>query len=159
MEPIRRLLPAVLVVLVPFGVGACAGGDGAADRAGAPATTSAAAPTTASPTASPGGSGATTRPPGSTRAPATPRRVDPSARLDLPRTADPKLGVRETLTGTVVAGAEEGCLLLDGYLLLNAPTDVVREGARVRVTGQIRTDLVSTCQQGTPLMVESARPA
>jgi hypothetical protein len=153
MEPIRRLLPAVLVVSLATGVAACAGGDGAADRDGTPTATA----TTATPGAA--ASPTPTRPPGSTRAPATRRRVDPSAPVELPRTVDPKTGVRETLIGTVVAGTEEGCLLLDGYLLLNAPTDVVREGARVRVTGLIRTDLVSTCQQGTPLMVESARPA
>jgi hypothetical protein len=153
MERIRRLLPAVLVASLAAGVAACAGPDGAADRAGTPAApaTRSAAPS-AAPTAAP------TRPPGATRAPATPK-VDPSAPFELPRTVDPKTGVRETVTGTVVAGVEEGCLLLDGYLLLNPPTGVVKAGARVRVTGQIRTDLVSTCQQGIPLLVESARPA
>ncbi|GAB3815973.1 hypothetical protein GCM10027605_64240 [Micromonospora zhanjiangensis] len=64
-----------------------------------------------------------------------------------------------TLTGTVTAGVGPNCLLLDNYLLVNGPRDVVKPGARVTVTGRVRSDLMTTCQQGTPFMVESARPA
>ena len=152
MEPIRRLLPAVLAVSLATGVAACSGGGGAADTAGAPTPTPSAA-------ASPPATVAPTRPPAATRPPATPRKADPSAPFDLPKTTDPKTALQETLTGTVVAGTEAGCLLLEGYLLVNAPTDVVKVGARVRVTGHIRTDLVSTCQQGIPLVVQTARAA
>jgi hypothetical protein len=62
-----------------------------------------------------------------------------------------------TLTGTVSAGVEPDCLLLDKYLLVNGPRDVLRPGARVTVTGRVRSDLMTTCQQGTPFMVETAR--
>jgi hypothetical protein len=64
-----------------------------------------------------------------------------------------------TVTGTVTAGVEPGCLLLGTYLLVGGPTDVVREGARVTVTGRVEAELATTCQQGVPLRVEDARPA
>jgi hypothetical protein len=64
-----------------------------------------------------------------------------------------------TLTGVVVAGVEPNCLLLDGYLLINGPPEVLRSGARVTVTGQVQAGMMTTCQQGTPLVVQSAKPA
>ena len=42
-----------------------------------------------------------------------------------------------TLTGTVQAGVEPNCLLLDGYLLIGGPRDVLKPGARVTVTGRV----------------------
>ena len=62
-----------------------------------------------------------------------------------------------TLTGTVSSGVEPGCLLLDGYLLLGGPRDVLKPGARVTVTGQAEPGMMTTCQQGTPFVVESAK--
>lgn len=64
-----------------------------------------------------------------------------------------------TLTGTVRAGVEPNCLLLDSYLLVGGPRDQLRAGARVTVTGRVQADLVTTCQQGTPFVVESAKPS
>jgi hypothetical protein len=64
-----------------------------------------------------------------------------------------------TLTGTVTAGVEHGCLLLGEFLLIGGNRAVVRAGARVTVTGRVVPDLVTTCQQGTPFVVASARPA
>jgi hypothetical protein len=64
-----------------------------------------------------------------------------------------------TLTGTVTAGVEPHCLLLDGYLLVGGDRAVIRAGARLTVTGRVAPDLVTTCQQGTPLVVTTARPA
>jgi hypothetical protein len=64
-----------------------------------------------------------------------------------------------TLTGTVTAGVEPNCLLLDGYLLVGGPREHLRSGARVTVTGRVQADLMTTCQQGTPLVVETAQPA
>ena len=64
-----------------------------------------------------------------------------------------------TLTGTITAGAEHQCLLLDGYLLVGGDRAVIRAGARVTVTGRVVPDLITTCQQGTPLMVTSVQPA
>ncbi|MBO4208504.1 hypothetical protein [Micromonospora echinofusca] len=64
-----------------------------------------------------------------------------------------------TLTGTVTPGVEPGCLLIDGYLLVDGPRDVLRAGNRVTVTGRVEPDLMTTCQQGTPLRVQSAKRA
>ena len=64
-----------------------------------------------------------------------------------------------TLTGTITAGAEHQCLLLDGYLLVGGDRAVIRAGVRVTVTGRVVPDLVTTCQQGVPLVVISSRPA
>jgi len=64
-----------------------------------------------------------------------------------------------TLTGTVEAGVEPNCLLLDGHLLLGGPREVLRPGARVSVTGRVQADLMTTCQQGTPFLVDTAKTA
>jgi hypothetical protein len=64
-----------------------------------------------------------------------------------------------TLSGTITAGVEPNCVLLDNYLLVGGPRDVLRAGARVTVTGRVQPDLMTTCQQGTPFRVESAKPA
>ncbi|MFC0004586.1 hypothetical protein [Micromonospora siamensis] len=65
----------------------------------------------------------------------------------------------QTLTGTIDSGVEPNCLLLDGYLLVGGPRDVLKPGAKVTVTGQPQPDMMTTCQQGTPFVVEAARPA
>ncbi|MEO8555371.1 MAG: hypothetical protein ABI474_01770 [Actinomycetota bacterium] len=64
-----------------------------------------------------------------------------------------------TLTGTASRAAAEGtCLLLtvDGrsYLLVGAVTNI-GVGDRVTVTGHIDRGVVTTCQAGTPFVVES----
>jgi hypothetical protein len=69
-----------------------------------------------------------------------------------------------TLTGTVRAGVEPGCLLLDAdgggpYLLVGGERAELRPGARVAVTGRVERDLLSICQQGEPLVVASTEPA
>ncbi len=68
-----------------------------------------------------------------------------------------------TLTGTVEAGVEAGCLLLRSggttYLLIGGDRDVIKAGAAVRVTGAIARDIKSYCMQGTPFQVTSAAPA
>jgi hypothetical protein len=63
-----------------------------------------------------------------------------------------------TISGTVQAGVEANCLLLKGYLLVGGRDEGVRAGAKVTVTGRARSDLLTTCQQGTPLQVETVRP-
>ncbi len=64
-----------------------------------------------------------------------------------------------TLTGTVTAGVERHCVLLDGYLLVGGDPAVIRAGARLTVTGRVVADMVTTCQQGIPFLVASAVPA
>ncbi len=78
----------------------------------------------------------------------------------LVRTEDGQVTAKTcTLTGTVTAGVEHQCLLLDGYLLVGGDRTLIRAGAHLTVTGRVVPDLVTTCQQGTPLVVTSARPA
>ncbi|MGI5525505.1 hypothetical protein ACQEUX_31815 [Micromonospora sp. CA-259024] len=61
-----------------------------------------------------------------------------------------------TLTGTVQGGVEPNCVLLDGYLLVGGPRDVLTPGARVEVTGRAEPGMMTTCQQGTPFVVTAA---
>jgi hypothetical protein len=69
-----------------------------------------------------------------------------------------------TVTGTVGEGVEHGCLLLDAdggtrYLLVGGERAELAPGSRVAVTGRVDLDLLSTCQQGEPLVVASIEPA
>ncbi|MEU1685691.1 hypothetical protein [Micromonospora sp. NPDC005707] len=64
-----------------------------------------------------------------------------------------------TLSGTIRAGVEPNCLLLDDNLLIGGPRDLLKPGARVEVTGHAEPGMMTTCQQGTPFVVESARRA
>ncbi|GIG85766.1 hypothetical protein Pen02_07020 [Plantactinospora endophytica] len=90
-------------------------------------------------------------------APTTPGgpATDPAVPTKPPRGGAAPSGTT-TLSGTVQAGVEANCLLLDGYLLVGGPRDVLTAGARVTVVGQVRADLMTTCQQGTPFQVQSA---
>lgn len=46
----------------------------------------------------------------------------------------------------------------DGMYLLFGETAKLKPGAEVEVTGRVGTDVASFCQQGTPFIVEQARP-
>jgi hypothetical protein len=96
------------------------------------------------------GQGATTVPPTPTTSPT-------------PTTEPVPPGGEVTVTGTVSEGVEPNCLLLDGagerYLLVGGDRDRLRPGARVAVTGRVDRGLLSTCQQGVPLVVASVEPA
>ena len=64
-----------------------------------------------------------------------------------------------TVSGTVVEGVEPNCLLLDAgggktYLLIGGRAELPA-GAKVKVTGRVDRGLLSTCQQGEPLVVAS----
>jgi hypothetical protein len=86
---------------------------------------------------------------GATTAPTTP-----------PPTTEPAPPAGEvTVTGTVDDGVEANCLVLDGYLLVGGDRSKLRTGVRVRVTGRVERGLLSTCQQGVPLVVTSIEPA
>jgi hypothetical protein len=85
--------------------------------------------------------------------PATP--TGPPGEFTWPPT---KAGKQSTVRvrGTLSDGVEQGCTLLTSqgvvYLLLwgdkTPPT-----GAEIEVEGTIKSDLMTTCQQGTPLVV------
>ena len=78
------------------------------------------------------------------------------------RPTDP--GGQVTVTGMVREGVEPNCLLLDAqggkrYLLVGGERAELRPGSRVAVTGRVDRDLLSTCQQGEPLVVATIEPA
>ena len=65
-----------------------------------------------------------------------------------------------TVVGTVAEGVEPGCLLLQAerggsFLLVGGERAELRPGRRVAVTGRVDRGLLSTCQQGEPLVVAS----
>jgi hypothetical protein len=69
-----------------------------------------------------------------------------------------------TVVGTVAAGVEPGCLLLEAerggsFLLVGGERAELRPGRRVAVTGRVDRSLLSTCQQGEPLVVASIEAA
>jgi hypothetical protein len=77
-----------------------------------------------------------------------------------PLTTEPAPAAGEvTVTGTVSDGVEPNCLLLDGYLLVGGDRSRLLSGGRVTVTGRVERGLLSTCQQGVPLVVASVEPA
>lgn len=76
-------------------------------------------------------------------------------------TATASPGALATIRGTVTEGVESGCIVLvddagaavanlQGWDLEAHPFD-----SRVEVTGVFETDLMTTCQQGTPFEVRS----
>jgi hypothetical protein len=80
------------------------------------------------------------------------------------RTEPTRPAVAVTVTGTVRAGVEPGCLLLEDqaggrFLLVGGERAQLTPGRRVAVTGRIDRGLLSTCQQGEPLVVASIAPA
>ncbi|MFC6014909.1 hypothetical protein ACFP2T_01690 [Plantactinospora solaniradicis] len=110
----------------------------------------------------PGGSPVT--PPASAQpdptGPTDPGPTRPAGPPSKPGTPTPRGGAPSggttTLSGTVQAGVEANCFLLDGYLLVGGPREVITAGARVTVTGEVRAGLMTTCQQGIPFVVQSA---
>ena len=80
------------------------------------------------------------------------------------RTEPTRPAVEVTVTGTVRAGVEPGCLLLEDqaggrFLLVGGERAQLTPGRRVAVTGRVDRGLLSTCQQGEPLVVASIAPA
>ena len=71
----------------------------------------------------------------------------------------PTPGRKLTLTGIPEPAVEAGGLLLNGYLLVGGPRELLGAGGMVRVTGRVQPDLLTIWQQGTPLVVETAEPA
>lgn len=68
-----------------------------------------------------------------------------------------------TVTGTVTAGVEPGCLVLDTgtmrYLLLDGDRSLLEPDRRVTVSGIERPGKPTTCMEGVPLQVTDIRPA
>jgi len=75
-------------------------------------------------------------------------------------TVEPSTGGTKTLTGTITAGVEPNCLLLEDHLLIiNDPQQqsAAKVGATVTVTGRVEQGMMTTCQQGTPFIVTTLR--
>lgn len=89
--------------------------------------------------------------------PTTP--TGPPEDRNVPPTKQGKQGKHQTLRvrGTVSDGVEPGCTLLTSkgvvyQLLWREGTPFT--GTEIEVEGYIQSDLMTTCQQGTPLVVE-----
>ncbi|GAA2130113.1 hypothetical protein [Glycomyces algeriensis] len=75
-----------------------------------------------------------------------------------------KPGSSMTISGTIEAGVESGCLVLEFEgtvygIFGNFDASVVYAGATVTLQGNVDDGMMSTCQQGTPFVVEDARPS
>ena len=151
----RTVIPALLLALAVAG---CANAD-EAGPSGAP---------------EPAASGVGTPPLGVPAPPsdaATPPAGDPapSGIVDLPLPSKPVGGGKpapvQTITGTLSAGVEPGCLLLSGsageYLLIigdPAQRAAAKPGAKVTAVGTPDPGMMTTCQQGTPFAVTTLTP-
>ena len=84
---------------------------------------------------------------------------------DLPRPSftSGKAPAEITVVGVVEEGVEHGCTILRSgealYQLMGSTDPLIMIGARISVTGKTNPGLVTTCQQGTPLLVIAVRPA
>jgi hypothetical protein len=89
--------------------------------------------------------------------------VPNSSGLPRPNSASPKPQAEITVVGTVEEGVEHGCTILRSgealYQLMGSTDPLIMIGARISVTGKTNPGLVTTCQQGTPLLVIAVRPA
>ena len=142
-----RLLGGIAAALLVAALAACGSSD----------------PATPSPSSSPPASSAT--PSGGSTASAS-ASAAPSPSGAVPPTGTPALttptiapGGATTLTGTVEAGVESGCIVLvgaDGAVLANLigiDSATAPMGAMVEVSGKFQTDMMTTCQQGEPFAV------
>ena len=85
----------------------------------------------------------------------------PSGPVGEPTSGRPVAG-GQTITGTVTAGVEPGCLLLadsSGSHLLIFDDPAMRAdaavGSKVKIVGKAQPNMMSTCQQGVPFIVVS----
>jgi hypothetical protein len=96
---------------------------------------------------------------GDTVAPSQSPSASPSFPEDLPTptpSGKPSGGASIEVKGTVVAGVEMNCRLIDQYLLLPGPginRDDLKIGATLTVRGRVEQGMMTTCQQGTPFVV------
>lgn len=149
---VRSLFARAAIALICAGLAACAGAPTQPVSSSAPTS---AAPVTVS-TAPTSSNVESTTTSATTPSPSSASTVydDPSL-LPPVKSTDPSESV--SLMGTPTAGVEQGCLVLDGYLLIGGPRELLASGEQLAVTGRVSTGLVTTCQQGVPLQVDSAQ--
>jgi hypothetical protein len=124
------------------------GGGGSEDESSAPAT-----PTEA-----------TTQPAPPTESEESPVPEETTPYLDpsLGESSKPGSDSQTTISGTVESGVETGCLVLEHEGTLygiygSFDSSVVYAGAQVTLHGKIDRGMMTTCQQGTPFVVEDAQ--
>ncbi len=71
-------------------------------------------------------------------------------------------GTPKTLRGIASEGVEANCVVMttdDGtvYQLLGGDRALILSGARIEVSVLIQNDIMTTCQQGTPALVQTVR--
>ena len=185
----------IAVVLATGTLSGCAGDPAPSVAQSGPsrssAASSSAALSSAAPSRAPSSSAAPSSAPSSSAAPsgassssapsssvvssiAAPSRLGPVSRPSpLPPTSPPSTPPKRggisagklTLTGTIEAGVEHGCLVLTDdrtkrrVNLSGGNQDIVKAGATVTVVGVIRGDMLSYCQQGPIFQVLQATAA
>jgi len=185
----------IAVVLATGTLSGCAGDPAPSVAQSGPsrssAASSSAALSSAAPSRAPSSSAAPSSAPSSSAAPsgapsssapsssavssiAAPSRLGPVSRPSpLPPTSPPSTPQKRggisagklTLTGTIEAGVEHGCLVLTDdrtkrrVNLSGGNQDIVKAGATVTVVGVIRGDMLSYCQQGPIFQVLQATAA
>lgn len=149
--PVFGVLFVALSALLVGTLAGCAG-QGGAEVTATPPTTSSAAPSSA-PSGTPSATSSTS--PGAPSDTSVAPTPSPTSSTASPEPTAPA-GDRMTLSGTVRAGVEAGCLVLrdDGtlYLLLD-DQDRMKPGEKVTVTGYVEKDAMSYCMQGKPFRV------
>ncbi|MEU6247590.1 hypothetical protein [Glycomyces sp. NPDC047010] len=127
-----------------------AGGGGSEDDASA-------TPTTTSPSESP--TAATTE-----ESPVPDESSTPYLDPSMGDSSKPGSSSLTTISGTVQSGVESGCLVLEFegtvYGIFGSfDSSVVYAGAQVTLHGEVDAGMMSTCQQGTPFVVQEAETA
>ena len=156
----NRLFPGVAALVVALIAGVVLTGCQDTEGVGAPVRPSGSGstgPSTAPSEQAPSGS-ATPSPPAS----AEPDPTGTGTGGSPPAQGGAKAG-EVTVTGAVEAGVEFGCLLLRApdrtYLLVGGDRSRLQAGAKVTVRGRVEPDVMSTCQQGTPVRVQDIQVA
>lgn len=141
--------PLVGAFLVAVLAACGSGGGGSDDDSSAPSTS--AAPTTSPETTA-------------TEESPVPDETTPYLDPSLGDSSKPGSDAQTTISGTVESGVESGCLVLEHEgtvygIFGNFDSSVVYAGAEVTLHGKVDTGMMSTCQQGTPFVVEDAETA
>ncbi|SDE56800.1 hypothetical protein [Glycomyces harbinensis] len=129
---------------------ACGSGEGGSDESATPSTVT--APTEA------------TTPPEATEEDPVTEETTPYLDPSLGDSSKPGSDSQTTISGTVASGVETGCLVLEHNGTLygiygSFDSSVVYAGATVTLHGKVEADMMTTCQQGTPFVVEDAESA
>jgi hypothetical protein len=157
-RPAALVAAAVAALAVLTACGSETGDPGAAGGGQPPASTPTSTTGPSGPGSS-GGAGSGTAPAPSGPVTSVPSESNlPSPGKSAPPVAGEPTGPTLQLSGVAERGVEPGCVLLrsgsKSYLLLGSK-DTIVTGVPIKVTGKVITGVMSYCQQGTPLRVDS----